>query len=100
MLKDKTLKGQTSNNFSVDDLEFFTELNSQQAELTSGKGIAGYWEIDPYGRYIYNEVDYGSVPLAGYPTGPIDPQGYMLNQEARNIYSGLQGIFTYLPNMY
>lgn len=99
MLKDKTLKGQTSDNFSIDDLEFLTELNSQQTELTSGRGIGGYWGINSYGQYVYITPDYGSVPLAGYPTGPIDPQGYMLNQEARSIYGDLQGIFTYLPNM-
>lgn len=100
MLKDQTWKKSTSDHFSIDELEFVTELNDQQSESVSGGSIAGYWGIDSYGRYVYNTVDYGSVPLAGYPTGPIDPQGYMLNQEARDIYSGLQGIFTHLPSMF
>ena len=99
MLKDKTWKKSTDDRISIDELEFITELNSQQVESVSGGGIGGYWGIDAYGRYGYLTPDYGSVPLAGYPTGPIDPRGWMLNQEARTIYRGLQGIFTHLPNM-
>ena len=97
MLKDKTWTKSTSDHFSIDELEFVTELDEQQSKSVSGGGIAGYWDYYT-GQYV--TVDYGSVPLAGYPTGPIDPQGWMLNQEAQNIYSGLQGIFTHLPSMY
>ena len=105
MLKDKTWKKSTSNRISIDELGFMTELNSQQAELASGGidgyGIAGYWGYNLLpGQYEYVTVDHGSVPLAGYPTGPIDPRGWMLNQEARDIYSGLQGIFTHLPSIF
>jgi len=96
MSKYNTWKKTTSDHFSLDDLEFVTEL---KAEAVSGGGLGGFWGIDAYGRYVYLTPDYGSVPLAGYPTGPIDPQGWMLNQEAQNLYSGLQGIFTHLPSM-
>ena len=96
MLKDKTWTKSTDDHISIDELEFITELNSQQSKSVSGGGIAGYWDYTT-GQYV--TVDYVGATLAGYPTGPIDPRGWMLNQEARSIYSDLQGIFTYLPNM-
>ncbi len=100
MLKDQTWTKYTSDRISIDKLNFVTELDEQQSKSVSGGyygyGIGGYWNYNT-GQYV--TVDYGRVPLAGYPTGPIDPRGYMFNQEARDIYSGLQGIFTHLPSI-
>lgn len=99
MLKDKTWTKSTSDRISIDELEFVTELDEQQSKSVSGGygyGIGGYWNYNT-GQYV--TPDYVGAALAGYPTGPIDPRGWMLNQEARGIYSGLQGIFTHLPSM-
>ena len=98
MLKDKTWKKSTDNRISIDELGFITELNSQQVESVSGGGIGGYWDYTT-GQYV--TVDYIEALLNTYPPNPLSgpPYGYGLSPEARDIYSGLQGIFTYLPNM-
>ena len=100
MLKDQTWNKSTSNHISIDELNFVTKLDDQQSKSVSGGyygySIGGYYDYST-GRYV--TVDYVGAALAGYPTGPIDPRGYMLNQEAQNIYSDLQGIFTHLPSM-
>jgi hypothetical protein len=98
MLKDKTLKEQTSDHFSIDDLEFFTELNSQQAQLASGGWVSGYWSIDPItGNYIWVEPDYVGALLDTYPSDPIG-EGYRpLTQEELNYLDYLGGIFGFDP---
>ena len=98
MLKDKTWKKSTSDRFSINDLEFCTELDSHQTELASGGSITGYWNYET-GEFV--EVDPIGALIDTYPRNPLSgpPYGFGLNQEAQDIYSDLQGIFTYLPNM-
>ena len=57
MLKDKTLKQQTSDYFSIDGLEFLTKLNSQQLELVFG-GQYYYYGSDwsPLADSMYREL--------------------------------------------
>ena len=94
MSKYSTWKKTTSDHFSIDDLEFVAEL---KAEAVSGGSIAGIWN---YLTGTFDEVDPVGALIDSYPTNPLSyPYGFGLSPEAENIYSGLQGIFTYLPGI-
>ena len=57
MLKDKTLKQQASDHFSINDLEFLTKLNSQQLELIFGGQYYHYgYDWSPEADRIYRQL--------------------------------------------
>ncbi|MGK7898091.1 MAG: hypothetical protein AB4372_31855 [Xenococcus sp. (in: cyanobacteria)] len=74
----------------LQDLDFFTELNSQQTELASGGSITGYWNYET-GEFV--EVDYVGSLLDTYPSDPIGGGYRPLTPEEMDYLCYLGAIF-------